>query len=182
MAARPGGRASGYDFRNGRWRFERIRHFRSAIRRLIGRRRVAGGQGHRHCCGGGLRPSGKCRLECAIPCNNRVDTLSAPAGACRGASGRFRRGAPPHRFDSVRLLRMCPRARHDRSSGEKKPDAAAFWFASAIRQAPSIPFAYADWGEMLLRAGKYDAAIAKFKEANPKARTSPIRWRCGARR
>jgi tetratricopeptide (TPR) repeat protein len=42
------------------------------------------------------------------------------------------------------------------------------WFAECVRQAPSIPFAYADWGEMLLAKGDYDGAIAKFKRANEK--------------
>ena len=36
------------------------------------------------------------------------------------------------------------------------------------RTFPSIPFAYADWGEMLLRKGAYDAAIAKFNQAKLK--------------
>jgi tetratricopeptide (TPR) repeat protein len=45
---------------------------------------------------------------------------------------------------------------------------ADWWFARAISQQQSIPFAYADWGEMLLHEGKYDAAIAKFTLANEK--------------
>ena len=39
----------------------------------------------------------------------------------------------------------------------------------AYREAgSSIPFAYADWREMLLREGEFDAAIAKFTTANQK--------------
>jgi tetratricopeptide (TPR) repeat protein len=45
---------------------------------------------------------------------------------------------------------------------------ATYWFARATAAAPSVPFAFADWGEMLLHEGKYDAAIAKFREANLK--------------
>jgi tetratricopeptide (TPR) repeat protein len=45
---------------------------------------------------------------------------------------------------------------------------AARWFAQAIEFSPSIPFAYADWGKMLLRHGDYDGAIAKFEEAHKK--------------
>jgi tetratricopeptide (TPR) repeat protein len=37
-----------------------------------------------------------------------------------------------------------------------------------VQQAPSIPFAYADWGEMLLHNGDYDGAIAKFEMAHAK--------------
>jgi tetratricopeptide (TPR) repeat protein len=45
---------------------------------------------------------------------------------------------------------------------------AAAWFGRTVAEAPSIPFAYTDWGEMLLHQSKYDAAIEKFREANLK--------------
>ncbi|HYJ35091.1 MAG TPA: hypothetical protein VEV64_02965, partial [Rhizomicrobium sp.] len=37
-----------------------------------------------------------------------------------------------------------------------------------VHDAPSIPKAYADWGEAYLERGQPDAAIAKFKQANEK--------------
>jgi tetratricopeptide (TPR) repeat protein len=46
---------------------------------------------------------------------------------------------------------------------------AAYWFNRAISDAPSLPFAETDWGEMLLRAGKFDDAIAKFEIAQTKS-------------
>jgi tetratricopeptide (TPR) repeat protein len=58
----------------------------------------------------------------------------------------------------------CDRARGTVDALEGKRDAAAFWYA--IEEAPSIPFAYADWGEMLLRKGDIKGAIAKFKQSN----------------
>jgi len=42
------------------------------------------------------------------------------------------------------------------------------WFARAVANAPSIPFAYADWGQELLARGQPDAAIEKFKLSNQK--------------
>jgi Tfp pilus assembly protein PilF len=42
------------------------------------------------------------------------------------------------------------------------------WFARAIKAAPSIPFAYSEWGESLLARGQPDAAIAQFTIANQK--------------
>ncbi|HEX4301513.1 MAG TPA: hypothetical protein VHZ78_01880 [Rhizomicrobium sp.] len=42
------------------------------------------------------------------------------------------------------------------------------WFARAIAAAPSIPYAYADRGEMLLRAGDFNGAIAQFDLAHQK--------------
>jgi tetratricopeptide (TPR) repeat protein len=45
---------------------------------------------------------------------------------------------------------------------------ADYWFARAVQQAPSVPFAYADWGQSLLIHGRPDAAIEKFKLANQK--------------
>jgi tetratricopeptide (TPR) repeat protein len=45
---------------------------------------------------------------------------------------------------------------------------ADYWFARAVANAPSIPFAYADWGQALLDRGNADGAIAKFTLANLK--------------
>ena len=45
---------------------------------------------------------------------------------------------------------------------------AQYWFARAVQAAPSSPFAYADWGSMLLAQGKPDAAIEKFLLASRK--------------
>ena len=42
---------------------------------------------------------------------------------------------------------------------------AARWFARAVADAPSEPFAMTDWGAMLLRRGDIDGAIAKFEQA-----------------
>jgi tetratricopeptide (TPR) repeat protein len=63
----------------------------------------------------------------------------------------------------------CDRARGAVDALEGRSNAAAFWYARAIEEAPSIPFAYADWGEMLLRKGDCTAAIAKFASANEKS-------------
>jgi tetratricopeptide (TPR) repeat protein len=43
-----------------------------------------------------------------------------------------------------------------------------YWFARAVAWQPSIPFAYAQWGAVLLARGKPDGAIAKFALANQK--------------
>jgi Tfp pilus assembly protein PilF len=45
---------------------------------------------------------------------------------------------------------------------------ADWWFARAIQSAPSIPCAYADWGQALLARGKPDEAIEKFTVDNKK--------------
>ena len=63
---------------------------------------------------------------------------------------------------------FCVRMRGNIDATEKKWDAAAWWFDDAVKQAPSIPFAYADWGAMLLAKGDLDGAIAKFEIANQK--------------
>jgi Tfp pilus assembly protein PilF len=64
---------------------------------------------------------------------------------------------------------ICLRMRGNIRAAEKNWSTAQYWFAEAIRQAPSTPFGYADWGTMLLQEGKYDDAITKFKEANQKS-------------
>jgi tetratricopeptide (TPR) repeat protein len=45
---------------------------------------------------------------------------------------------------------------------------AARWFAEAAADAPSIPFAYAEWGRMLMTKGDLDGAIGEFQIANQK--------------
>jgi tetratricopeptide (TPR) repeat protein len=63
---------------------------------------------------------------------------------------------------------LCLRIRGRIDAAEQKWNRAAFWFDDAERQAPSIPFADTDWGEMLLHKGDTDGAIAKFNQANAK--------------
>jgi len=62
----------------------------------------------------------------------------------------------------------CETTRGEIDGLQKNDGGAQFWFARVTRDAPSIPFAYAAWGAMLLREGKYDAAITKFKLAHEK--------------
>jgi tetratricopeptide (TPR) repeat protein len=62
----------------------------------------------------------------------------------------------------------CLRARGNIRALERDWNAAAFWFARAVQAGPSIPFAYFDWGKMLLAKGDNEGAIAKFREANRK--------------
>jgi len=45
---------------------------------------------------------------------------------------------------------------------------ADWWLARAAADAPSIPLIYSTWGEVLLRRGDLDGAVAKFKLANQK--------------
>ncbi len=51
---------------------------------------------------------------------------------------------------------------------ERQHGRADWWFARAVSQQPSIPFAYSDWGAALLARGKLDDAVAKFTMAHEK--------------
>ena len=42
------------------------------------------------------------------------------------------------------------------------------WFAEAVRQGPSLPFAHAEWGRAKLARGDIDGAIAEFTKAHEK--------------
>lgn len=55
----------------------------------------------------------------------------------------------------------CLRERGRIAAARRDWPAAQRWFAEAVRQAPSPPFAYADWGAMLLAKGDVAGAIAK---------------------
>jgi tetratricopeptide (TPR) repeat protein len=63
---------------------------------------------------------------------------------------------------------LCLRVRGQIDSLHKNWNGAAYWFARAVTQAPSPPFAYTDWGQTLLHKGDCDGAIAKFRDANVK--------------
>jgi hypothetical protein len=63
---------------------------------------------------------------------------------------------------------LCLRMRGNIDAIGKNWRAAGYWFDLAVTQAPSIPFAYSDWGQMLMMKGDADGAIAKFQIANEK--------------
>ena len=53
------------------------------------------------------------------------------------------------------------------------------WFAEAVREGPSLPLAYADWGEMLLARGDPEGAIAKLElavEKGPRFADPLVLW------
>lgn len=62
----------------------------------------------------------------------------------------------------------CLRARALVAESAKQHEQADSWFSRAIKAAPSIPFAYSEWGQALLMRGKPDEAIAQFTPANQK--------------
>ena len=62
----------------------------------------------------------------------------------------------------------CLRARALIAASAKQPQRADDWFSRAVKAGPSIPFAYAEWGQDLLERGQPDAAIEKFRLANEK--------------
>ena len=63
---------------------------------------------------------------------------------------------------------QCLRARGGIDTLEKNWAGADYWFARAAKDAPSPPFAWSDWGRMLLQKGDYDGAIAKLSAAHDK--------------
>jgi tetratricopeptide (TPR) repeat protein len=62
----------------------------------------------------------------------------------------------------------CVRYRGQIASQARQWEQADRWFAKAVQDGPSLPFAYADWGQSLLLRGKPDDAIARFSASNSK--------------
>jgi len=62
----------------------------------------------------------------------------------------------------------CLQVRAKIASITGNPEQTDSWFAQAVAFAPSIPFAYHEWGQALLKRGQPDAAIEKFKLSNQK--------------
>ena len=63
----------------------------------------------------------------------------------------------------------CLRGRAQIAELQNQQGRADYWFARAIAAAPSIPFAYSEWGAALLARGQPDLAIEKFALANRKS-------------
>jgi tetratricopeptide (TPR) repeat protein len=64
---------------------------------------------------------------------------------------------------------QCILTRGSIAAAAKQWGRADWWFARAVTSGPSLPFAYADWGQALLDRDEPDAAIAKFAIASQKA-------------
>ena len=60
----------------------------------------------------------------------------------------------------------CVRSRARVAALRGDREAARRWIAEAVRQGPSLPFAYSDWGELKLEAGDLKGAIASFEAAH----------------
>ena len=71
------------------------------------------------------------------------------------------RGMPGDRYP-------CLRARAQIAAAAKQWGRADYWFGLAVKAAPSVPFAYAEWGQVLMQRGDFAGAIAQFKLANQK--------------
>jgi len=60
---------------------------------------------------------------------------------------------------------LCVRVRAEVAAAMNDWAAADRWYAEAVRQAPSLPFAYDEWGRTRLARRDYSAAIANFRTA-----------------
>lgn len=63
---------------------------------------------------------------------------------------------------------LCVRVRGHIATIKKDWPAAERWYSEAVRQAPSLPFAFSEWGEMRIEKGDIDSAFAKFEAAYQK--------------
>ena len=61
---------------------------------------------------------------------------------------------------------LCARVRGQIAAIQRDWPTAERWFAEAVRQAPSLPFAYSEWGSILISKGDTSDALAKFTAAH----------------
>jgi tetratricopeptide (TPR) repeat protein len=61
---------------------------------------------------------------------------------------------------------LCVRVRGQIATIRRDWPAAERWYSEAVRQAPSLPFAFSEWGEMRLAKGDIEGAISKFEIAH----------------
>jgi tetratricopeptide (TPR) repeat protein len=100
------------------------------------------------------------KLESATLLHPRLALAKAKTGDSAGAQAVIA-AAPGDCYDCVRLHGVI--AAQARQWGR-----ADWWFARALQQGPSLPFAETDWGQSLLMRGQPDAAITQFRRANQK--------------
>jgi tetratricopeptide (TPR) repeat protein len=61
---------------------------------------------------------------------------------------------------------LCARVRAEVAAEKRDWRTAEDWFREAARQGPSLPFAFAEWGQLRLARGDLDGAIAELKRAH----------------
>jgi len=64
---------------------------------------------------------------------------------------------------------LCLRIRGQIAAEMRNWPAAEHWFREAVRQAPSLPFAYADWGAERLSHDDPDGAVAVLRQGHETA-------------
>ena len=89
-----------------------------------------------------------------------VATAMAMTGDAKGAHALIDK-TPPDCY-------TCVRNRANIDAIKKNWNGAAYWFARAVAEAPSIPIGYEEWGRMLLAKGDIAGAIAKLSLAHDK--------------
>ena len=72
----------------------------------------------------------------------------------------------------------CVRIRGQLAGVKRDWAGADHWFGEAVKMAPSVPYANADWGRVLLDRGQTDKAIAQFEIANTRGPhfADPLSW------
>ena len=113
-----------------------------------------------------LHTPGKASGEAYAAVVDRVETkpMLAMALALAGDATGARRIANETPADCY----PCQIARASAATAAKDWGRADFWFAHATALAPSIPYAYTEWGRMLRAKGDLDGAIAKLERAHAK--------------
>ncbi|MBV9548124.1 MAG: hypothetical protein JO256_00445 [Alphaproteobacteria bacterium] len=98
----------------------------------------------------------------------RIKTQVAPLLAIALARAGDHAGAEATLAPTPADCYACLRARAIVAAGAGQVERSEYWFARAVQAAPSIPFAYSEWGAAVLARGKPDDAIAQFKLSNQK--------------
>jgi len=101
----------------------------------------------------------------ALRIKTRVQPLLALALAEQGDFAAAKAAIEPTPVDCV----PCTTTRGEVAALSGDTGVATVWFARAVHDAPSAPFAATDWGKMLLAHGHPEDAIEKFEQALAKA-------------
>jgi tetratricopeptide (TPR) repeat protein len=115
----------------------------------------------------------KASANFAARLTSQVETLDRPRSALMRARTGDIAGAEALIAATPLDCYLCLRTRGQIAATKRDWPSADRWFGEAVRQAPSLPFAYTEWGDARLARGDQEGAINLYRTAHDKSPNFP---------
>jgi tetratricopeptide (TPR) repeat protein len=100
---------------------------------------------------------------------SKIETLDRPRSALMRARTGDIAGAEALIAQTPLDCYLCLRTRGQAAALKQDWPAADRWFGEAVRQAPSLPFAYSEWGDAKAAKGDLEGAVSLYRTAHQKS-------------